>query len=129
MLDNGVFDDFEPCFDYNVRQDIDPPALMNFTGYVARKARKASIAKNCEECFKSLKADPNGEQHPDEDLIHSLRYGYLIVPADNLMDIVYRCETAILNILEKNSIGVNVIFEGNMKHIKSISHFYIKYSP
>lgn len=114
MLDNGEFADLEPYFDYTVRQDIDPPALENFTGYVARTAKKASVAKHCMECFNSLKADSDREKNSDEDLIHNLSHGYLIVPSDNLMDIIYRCETAILNTLEKNGIGVDIIFEGKV---------------
>ena len=59
-----------------------------------------------------MKADPGRVIDPDEDLIHHLSYGYLIVPSENLMDIVYRCETVILNILEKSGLSVNIIFEG-----------------
>lgn len=115
MLDNGDFDIIEPYFDYQVRDDIDPPALLNFVGYVVRRARRGSVAKTCEHCFKTIEAyaaDPERKRHVDEGLIEHLSHGYLFTPTDELMDMVYRCETAILNVLEKEGVGELLIFDG-----------------
>lgn len=119
ILDEGDFDFLEPYFDLTVRDDIDPPALMKFTGYVVRRAKTGSIAKCCAECFQTLKAPDNRVPHEDEDLIHYLSNGFLVVPSDILMDIVYRCENSILNVLEKNTTGIDrrIIFEGNGNNI------------
>lgn len=119
MLDDGDFDILEPYFDLTVRDDIDPPALMKFTGYVVRRAKKGSIAKSCCGCFQSLKAPEDRIPHEDEDLIHYISNGHLLVPSDPLMNIIYRCENCILNVLDKNTTGIDkrVIFQGNNKEI------------
>ena len=114
ILDEGDFDIFEPYFDMTVRDDIDPPALMKFTGYVVRRVKNGSVAKSCSDCYDTLRAPEDRERHEDEDLIHYLSHGYLIVPSDAVMNIIYRCETAILNVLEKEGIDERVLFQGKI---------------
>ena len=112
VLDEGDFDIFEPYFDMAVRDDIDPAALMKFSGYIVRRVKNGSIAKSCSDCSDTLRAPDDRVRHEDEDIIHYLSHRYLIVPSDAVMNIIYRCETAILNILEKEGIDERVLFRG-----------------
>lgn len=109
----GDFDFLDSYFDTKVREDIDPAALKYFSGYVVRKAKKSTVAKSCEKCFQCLLA-PANQADSDNDLIEFRSHGYLFTPSDILMNIVYRLETAILTVLDKDTISENILFEGNI---------------
>ncbi|KAK3931553.1 DNA transposase [Frankliniella fusca] len=57
---------------------IDGSAMKMFGGYVARKAKRSSHAKECEECFACLVAPEDQPLDEDDDIIHSRSKGYLL---------------------------------------------------
>lgn len=109
----GDFDFLESYFDTKIREDIDPAALKYFAGYVVRKAKKSTVAKTCDKCFEALLAPP-GQVDRDNDLIEFRSHGFLFTPSDDLMNIIYRLEMAILTVLDSNKLSENILFEGNI---------------
>jgi len=72
LLDSGDFSELtdhtyfeQPCVDIHIymSNNIDSSALTYFVRYVVRQARKFSIAKSCEECFKTLIKCEDFEDH------------------------------------------------------------------
>ena len=56
---------------------VDRSALKMFGGYVARKARGTSHARDCDECFKALKAPRDQPLEEEDDIIPGRSKGYL----------------------------------------------------
>lgn len=92
---------------------IDFGALRMFGGYVARKARKSSVAKNCQTCFLSLSAPDDQPLQEDDDIIHSRSMGYLLIPSEELMRVLEKAETAVLEVFQSTHLHSDLIFECN----------------
>ena len=107
----GDFDLLGSYFDTKIREDIDPPALKYFAGYVVRKAKKCTSAKTCQSCFDHLLA-PKDQQDNDDDLIDLRSHGHLFKPSDQFMDLIYRLEMAVLTAQQNQNISRNILFEG-----------------
>ncbi len=106
---NGPFSDHT----YYENLTIDFGALRMFGGYVARKARKTSVARNCETCYCSLTAPVEQPLHEDDDIIHSRSLGYLLIPSDALMNILQEIETSVLQVFQSTHLHKDLIFESN----------------
>ncbi|KAK3914493.1 Transposable element P transposase [Frankliniella fusca] len=90
---------------------IDKSALKMFGGYVARKARKTSLAKECEECFQSLIALPEQPLEEDDDSIHSRSRGYLLTPSSKLTTILEKLALSVLEVFQSSHLHKDMIFE------------------
>lgn len=120
MLDSGNFSEFTDHTYFNqsfVDNDmsnncIDSSALTYFAGYVVRQARKFSVAKSCEECFKTLCKYDDFEDHDRFTLQTS--QGHLFIPSDILLNLVYTYEQAIVKILERDNFQQFILFDGNI---------------
>lgn len=117
LLDSGDFSELtdhtyfeQTCVDNNMSNNIDSSALTYFVGYVVRQARKFSIAKSCEECFKTLIKCEDFEDHDCFTLQRSR--GNLFIPSDILLNLIYTYEQAIVKILEKDNFQQLILFEG-----------------
>ncbi|KAK3932240.1 Retinol dehydrogenase 11, partial [Frankliniella fusca] len=95
-LDSGeIVDDIDRALgDHTYHQEakLDDFALKPFAGYVARKARKTSTAKDCDDCFKSLCA-PEGQPLQEHDSVtHAKSKGHLIIVSDELYKLIRTLE-------------------------------------
>lgn len=119
-LDSGtIVDEIDKALgDHTYHNDrrLDDFALRPFAGYVARKARKSSTAKHCDECFNSLKAPATQPAQEIDSIIHARSMGHLLVPSDDLYKIVRDLEIAILQTLEVVPFEDNVIFTGKFHY-------------
>lgn len=117
LLDNGEpVESIHAMFDdANAEQKkIDKHALQMFGGYVARKARRSTVAKTCDKCFELLQA-PKGSQNPQHSLIERRSEGHLLKPSDALFDILYNLESAVCYTVQNSQLHDNLLFEGNLK--------------
>lgn len=96
---------------YHSDQRLDDYALRPFAGYVARKARRFSIAKDCDECFDRLRVKDGPLQEIDS-IIHARSMGFLLTPADEFYELIRTLELAILQTLKMIPFDENVIFTG-----------------
>lgn len=119
ILDNGnfeIFNDHLYCKDQVT--NINKVALTYFVGYVARNAKKHSIAKSCIECFNSLVSNINSssiENHLEievQEFILMRSQGHLLNPSEYLMNLIYSLEIVILNILNNQDIHKNILEKG-----------------
>lgn len=117
LLDSGDFSELtdhtyfeQPRVDNNMSNNIDYSNLTYFVRYVVRQARKFSIAKSCEECFKALIKCEDFEDHDCFTLQRSR--GNLFIPSDILLNLIYTYEQAIVKILEKDNFQQLILFEG-----------------
>jgi hypothetical protein len=85
-------------------------------GYVARKARKTSYAKDCDECFESLQAPPEQPLGEDDDIIHSRSKGYLLTPSNELFTILEKLEISVLEVFQESHLHGDMIFEGTYSY-------------
>ncbi|KAK3918616.1 LOW QUALITY PROTEIN: Transposable element P transposase [Frankliniella fusca] len=90
---------------------IDPGAIRFFGGYVARKLRRSTCAKTCQDCFKCLVAPQTQPLHEDDDIIHGRSQGFLLTPSNELMAIIEQLETAILEVYQVSHLHEDLIFE------------------
>jgi len=93
ILDNGdfeIFNDHLYCED-QITSYIDKPALTYFVNYVARNAKKHSLAKTCNDCFNSLISTSTSDTNLEvevQDLINMRNRGHLLSPSEFLMNII-----------------------------------------
>ncbi|KAK3915244.1 Transposable element P transposase [Frankliniella fusca] len=113
-LDSGEIVD---CIDkalgdhrYSKDYKLEEKALRYFSGYVARKARKTSTAKTCQECFVALSAPIDQEHMAIDDIIVARSKGNLIIPSDKLWDLVRALEVAVLDTIHVKNLTSNIIF-------------------
>ncbi|KAK3909704.1 Transposable element P transposase [Frankliniella fusca] len=90
---------------------IDQGAIRFFGGYVARKLRRSTCAKTCEDCFKCVTAPQSQPLREDDDIIHGRSQGYLLIPSDGLMAIIEKLETAVLEVFQLSHLHEDLIFE------------------
>ncbi|KAK3916855.1 Transposable element P transposase [Frankliniella fusca] len=108
LLDEGEpIDALDQVFE---TKNIDEKALRMFCGYVARKANRATVAKTCMDCFSKLKA-PDGFTHDDNSLIERRSEGHLIIPSEELYDIIFKLEVVIVHTLESCHIHADILAE------------------
>ena len=115
LLDNGEpVESINAMFDhaYTEKNKIDEQALNMFCGYVARKARRATVAKTCDHCFELLQR-PEGTTSERDSLIERRSDGHLLKPSDALYNIVYSLEDAICHTVQNVQLHNNLLFEGN----------------
>lgn len=115
LLDCG---DFELLSDHLYSQNkyklsIDSSALTYFVGYIARNAKKHSIAKSCLACFETLVSNNNTNCSENENIIHLRSKGHLLVPNDSLIQLIYNLETAIVDVLSNEKLNKNVLDIGS----------------
>ncbi len=120
-LDSGEIVD---CIDkalgdhrYSKDYKLEEKALRYFSGYVARKARKTSTAKTCQECFVALSAPVDQEHMAIDDIIVARSKGNLIIPSDKLWDLVRALEVAVLDTIHVKNLTSNIIFAGKALRI------------
>ncbi|KAE8739209.1 hypothetical protein FOCC_FOCC015300 [Frankliniella occidentalis] len=108
VIENCAFADHT----YYQNNTIDVSALKQFGGYVARRTRKFTVARTCDECFSCLKAPADQPYREEEDDIsHSRSLGYLITPSDNMMSILETLEKTILEVFQTSHIHKDLVFE------------------
>ncbi|KAJ1531355.1 hypothetical protein ONE63_000039 [Megalurothrips usitatus] len=91
---------------------VDPGAIKMFGGYVARKARRTSYAKECSTCFECLKAPwDQALREEEDDIIHSRSKGYLLTPSDSLMLILKKLELCVLEVFQMSHLHADIVFE------------------
>lgn len=116
ILDNGefeIFNDHLYCED-QITSNIDKSALTYFVGYIARNAKKHSLAKTCSDCFNSL-ISTSGHNHLEEEVqefIDMRNQGHLLSPSEYLMNIIYSLETAIIKVINNHSISRHILEHG-----------------
>lgn len=117
ILDNGdfeIFNDHLYCED-QTSSYIDKPALTYFVGYVARNAKKHSLAKTCNDCFNSLISTSDDHTNLEvevQEFINMRNRGHLLSPSECLMNIIYCLETAIINVINNKSISRHILEHG-----------------
>lgn len=116
ILDNGefeIFDDHLYCDD-QIKSNIDKSALTYFVGYVARNAKKHSMAKACSDCFNSLisTSEQNTLEEEVGEFINMKNQGHLLSPSEYLMNIIYSLETAIIKVINNHSISRHILEHG-----------------
>ncbi|KAK3907199.1 Transposable element P transposase [Frankliniella fusca] len=121
-LDSGeIVDDIEMALgDHRYAKDLrlEEKALRYFTGYVARKARRASTAKTCDHCFSMLCAPDDYIVQELDDIIIARSKRNLIIPSDTLYKLVKTLETAVLETVKVRALTQNIIFTV-LEHVKS----------
>lgn len=120
--------------DYNVF-GVNINVLAYFSGFVARKVQKWT---SCPTCISSVtKSDAN---LPRDEMIKSLSKGYLLYPSDNLFDLLYALEKAILQTvgeerlnfytfqhIVQNIVSEPITFVGCEDHKKTLTKTVINY--
>jgi len=108
LLDEGHFDALldhtHTEKDFSINNSIDMSALTYFIGYIARQAKKFSTAKHCEDYYLSLinDVDINVQNlDPEDNLIKSRSKGFLLIPSNNLKEIIFKLEVIITKIIEE----------------------------
>uniref|UniRef100_A0A1Y1LMH4 Transposable element P transposase-like RNase H C-terminal domain-containing protein n=1 Tax=Photinus pyralis TaxID=7054 RepID=A0A1Y1LMH4_PHOPY len=114
LLDNGEpVESLISLFDHSYHEinKIDEKALRMFCGYVARKARKATDAKHCDQCFGLLQADQICDKNENNSYINKRNDGHLLTPSEGLYEIIYNLESSICHTLQHTPLGDNILFE------------------
>ncbi|KAE8749969.1 hypothetical protein FOCC_FOCC003440 [Frankliniella occidentalis] len=105
---------------YHFNCTIDEYAFEMFAGYVARKARSFSVAKKCDDCFKSLLRPNDLPLKETQYLIEKRSKGNLLVPSDSLRDLLYQIESVLLSVFSKCKMNRNILLNvlDEVKYVK-----------
>lgn len=99
---------------YTTNRKINPYAFQFFGGYVARKARQFSAAKNCEACFKTLVRQSDEAPVETQYLIDKKSRGFLMKASAALYNFLVKLESTILTVINRKKIGRNILWEGTV---------------
>lgn len=97
---------------YHINRKINPYAFQFFGGYVARKARQFSAAKNCEACFKTLIRQSTEAPVETQYLIDKKSRGFLMKASAALYNFLVKLENTILSVINRKKISKHILWEG-----------------